>query len=96
MRTQDYKFYSTLLLVSGVVLIGIGVILPYATAYQLRYVLDIFPPEWRFPYLAHGIVLVVIGILLVIVGFIFSREYRIRTIPQALLREPIPKPSDEK
>jgi len=78
MRLEDYRFYAKLCLGFGIFFIIIGIVLPIVTAYQVRYLWGIFPPEWRFPYLAHGIVLFSIGIALILANVILSREYRIR------------------
>jgi hypothetical protein len=48
------------------------------TAEYITYWHNIFPPEYRFPYLVHGIALVTIGIVFIILSIILFREFRIR------------------
>lgn len=78
-RTEDYHYYSGLCRKLSIVFIVVGVLLPILTAYEVRYVLNLFPPEWKFPYLGLGIGLVITGIALLIFSSILSREYEIKT-----------------
>ena len=78
MRTKEFRFYSILLKVSGILCIVIGVVLPFATGRRQYYAFGLPSIDWWFPYLAHGITLCFVGITLLIVSVIFSREYRIR------------------
>lgn len=78
MRIDDFRFYGQLCRVIGLVLIIGGVALPMLTAQYITYVYNILPPEWRFPYLVHGVALVTIGIVCIILSVILFREYDIR------------------
>jgi ribosomal protein L40E len=78
MRVDDYQFYSKIALILGILLIPIGVILPIVTMKVQRYLYDIFPPDYSFPYIAHGIVIVCVGIGLVVASRILQREYNLR------------------
>lgn len=82
MRLEDFRYYSRILRWVGIVFIIIGIVLPIITAYEQSYPFDLFPPEWRFPYLMHGIILFSGGVGLILVSVILSREYRIRKSEQ--------------
>lgn len=94
MRIEDYRFYGRLCQVFGIIFIAIGVLLPILTVQHIRYVFDIFPPEWRFPYLIHGIVLVCIGIVFIVASGILFREYRLRKTEENVPTETLPKPPE--
>jgi hypothetical protein len=93
LRLEDYRFYGRICQISGIVLICIGFALPVLTAYQQRYLYDIFPPEWRFPYLAHGIAVACLGIILFVASLILFREYRLRKTEQDVPTE-LPRPPE--
>ena len=79
MRLDDYRFYSNICLIFGIILIFIGVVVPIATIKEVRYLYDLFPPEYRVPYLAHGIIVTVVGIVLSTASLILKREHNIRS-----------------
>jgi uncharacterized membrane protein len=94
MRTDDFRFYGQLCRIIGIVLIVIGVILPILTAQYITYLYNILPPEWRFPYLIHGIALVTIGIVFIILSVVLYREYGWRLKETRI--PPPPPPSEKK
>jgi len=75
-RVEDYHFYGRICLLLGVPFTTIGLILliaTIATGPVWRYAYG-----WVYPFLGHGIALLVIGVALMIVSKVLFREYNLR------------------
>ena len=93
LRVDDYRFYGTLCLIFGIVLLAIGVLLPIVTAEQEYYIFQGTYGNYVFPYLMQGIAIGVFGIVMIVISLILFREHSFRKKEQLLHVPPLPSPT---